>query len=279
MIENEYALLRQRVFIDRQFDLSKYSEDYVKRRINARLFVLKIKKDNFAVYAEFLKKDPQEYVKLFDAFSINVTEFFRDPPLWNTLRQKYFPRLIEEKKKNTLPNIKIWSAGCSTGEEPYSIAMLLEGLLPPGFSLSITATDIDNDALEKAARGVYDEAQLKNASAVDKAIIKKYFCPVADEKHKDLMKMKITEGLKKYITFSQGNFMSDAGPRMNDMVFCRNAMIYIARHAKELIFQKVYDSLVDGGLFIIGKSEILPVLQGTYKFGIEFQPEHIYRKI
>ncbi|OGS24928.1 MAG: hypothetical protein A2297_04070 [Elusimicrobia bacterium RIFOXYB2_FULL_48_7] len=278
MADISYDVLKKRVFLDRNFDLGKYSEEYVKRRVNSRMFVLKIEKDNFSIYADFLKKNPEEYPKLFDAFSINVTEFFRDVPLWKLLRQKYFPELIELKKNSQAPCVRVWSAGCSTGEEPYSIAMLFNDILPGNFTFSITATDIDRDALEKASKGVYDEAQLKNAGQVNPFYLKKHFTAEPDEKHPDCKKFRVSDGLKRNIIFRHNNFTADDPPRMMDIVFCRNAMIYIAREAKESIFRKVHDSLVEGGLFIIGKSEILPVTRENNSFKLECQLEHIYRK-
>ena len=155
MDDQSFAKLKAKVLFQRKFDFDNYSQDYVKRRINVRTMNLGLSLDDWDAYVKYLDENPGEYDKLFDAFSVNVTEFFRDPSLWIFLRDGFLKNFFAERAASGRTLLRIWSAGCSTGEEPYSLAIILKELLPPKISPVIIATDIYPDALARAQEGVY----------------------------------------------------------------------------------------------------------------------------
>lgn len=192
----EVEVLKKKLFQERGFDLSHYTPAYVQRRINACL----IKKGcSFSEYLQLLKNSPEEYQKFLDSFTINVTEFFRDLSVWEALAKDHLPQILSKKLVSGDHILRIWSAGCSSGEEPYSIAIMVSEVMDQlkipshfltedgnsklagqgdktagrgKFFVSIHATDIDNDSLAKARAGIYSKENLKN---INPMILQKYF--------------------------------------------------------------------------------------------------------
>lgn len=285
-METDFNKLKKRILTDKSFDLNEYSQNYVKRRLNARIISLELAKDSWGSYTKILEKDPKEYIRLFDTFSINVTEFFRDVSLWETLQRNVFPRIISEKTKiGTQPSIRVWSAACSSGEEPYSIAIIFKELLPRNISLTITATDIDEDALSKAREGIYQKDSLKNVGQICPGWLEKYFTQVVDPQAMSSLQMterrkyRISDEIKSMVVFKKHNFLSDVHFGKMDIIFCRNASIYLSGDVKNRLLEKFCDNLVNEGLLVVGKSEIIFQNKGSYSFATLDLKEHIYRKI
>ncbi|MFH1415185.1 MAG: CheR family methyltransferase [Elusimicrobiota bacterium] len=275
--EQEYSnfffdKLKRKVYEDRGFDFSQYNERHVKRRINTRLMALRITEGDYRAYLKLIEKDGEEYNRLFDAFSVNVTEFFRDNNVWETLEKDIIPGMIEKKRETGSKCFRVWSAGCSTGEEPYSMAILLSEILKKtktDLSVTIISTDIDKDAIEKAREGVYIKQMLKNVS------------PGRLEKNfgkEDPDKYRISAAIKEMVIFKDHNFIRDRHLSNMDMVLCRNVVIYFTHESKDIVFENFYNALFDKGYLILGKSEILIAGKGKMLFTPVNTKEHIFIK-
>ncbi len=238
-------------------NLSAYKENQMKRRIDAL-----IKKNLCNGYDEYivkLKTDKKSLEDFVAYLTINVTEFFRNPSQWEVLEKQIFPLLLEKKR-----TIKIWSAACSTGDEPYSIAMTLSKLLPLS-QIQILATDIDKEVLAKAQEGFYMSRNLTN---LPKSFQDKYMIPVDGG-------YKITDELKRCITFKQHNLLKDPYPTGMDLIVCRNVLIYFTEDAKKDIYTRFNRALVDQGILFVGSTEQIIMCQ---EFGLEPNKIFFYQK-
>lgn len=269
----EYELFKRKMLKERGFNLSHYTPSYVHRRINACL----LKKNcNFAHYLRLLSEDPAEFKNFLDTLTINVTEFFRDPAIWDSFVKVCLGALLVDKQSRKDGSLRIWSAGCASGEEPYSIAILLREFLGAdwkrNYLVTITATDIDETCLQKAKKGYYFADQLNN---VKPAIMKKYFTSV--DPHALRPQYKISEEIKAMVQFRKYNFFEDKNIPHCDIIFCRNAMIYLTQEKKDQLLKIFYDSLSTQGFLIIGKSETI-FSKSKYIFYSIDQMHHIFRK-
>ena len=250
-------------------DLSGYKDNYLERRIKFRMKQLGI--DTFNQYFKHLKEKGFEEIKeLIDTVTINVTEFMRDLTPFITFMNVVLPDIANRKKRIGSKYIRFWSAGCSCGEEPYSIAICVLETLNDDWNFVIYATDIDEKCLKIAKEGVYDKKQLKN---LKEEWINKYFEKIDNEKYK------IKDFVKKYIRFKKHNLITEEPiSKYLDCIFCRNVMIYFTEEQKEKVLKDFYDALVDGGYLIIGKSEFIP-LKFKDKFECISLRDKIYRKV
>ena len=239
--EQAYHLLMKQIKDDRGVDFSHYRDRVLKRRIALRMRAKKVQ--NYSEYLQVLIHHPEEYESLFEVLTINVSSFFRDKPVWDKLREDVFPELIARKKTGYgMRRIRIWSAGCSHGEEPYSLAIMLYQLLekePEKIKVEIFGSDIDKDCLKQAQLGQYDHEAVKGLSPY---ILRRFFIPVGD---------------KELVTFKDRNLIHDPGFSNVDMITCRNVFIYFNRSLQEYLIMKYYESLVDDGYFVMGTSENL----------------------
>lgn len=236
-MEEEYIDFISRIKLKLGIDLNLYKEAQMKRRIttlrNKRGF------SNFTSYYKALNTEEILLKEFIDRLTINVSEFYRNPKRWDMLQSEILPLLIKQNNK-----LKVWSAACSTGEEPYSLAMMLEEHFPQA-SIQILATDIDGKVLNKAKKGVYQEQSLKELSPYMK---KKYFT-----KQHDLYM--VDERLKKRITFKEHNLLADNYPAHMDLIVCRNVLIYFTDEAKNLIYQNFSKALNKNGVLFVGSTE------------------------
>ncbi len=239
------------------------------------MLALNIPSENYEKYLDHLTKNPAETRKLYDALTINVTQFFRDLTLWNYLKDDLLPKIAGEKLRNGAPPFLVWSCGCSSGEEPYSLAiLLLEIFKPIAAPFKIMATDIDVLSLEKAKRGIYDMAAFPTTP---KEFLVKYFHQVKDERGQ--LKYEIDPSVKKYVEFRIENFFRDAPPVSNaDLIICRNVIIYFTPEAKDKLLSIFSRSLADHGFLILGKSEVLFTTKSQHKFYLYNTIERVYRK-
>jgi len=263
------ARLIAQVERERGIDLSQYRLTYVERRVGTRLRALDLV--SYRQYATYLTEHPEEYTRLLDTLTVNVTDFFRDPPVWKIVRGEVVPGLIQAKSTNGQRTIRVWSAGCATGEEPYSLAMAFMSALgpdAPSWLLTVIATDLDPLALKTAQQAVYDAAKLEHIPAQDRVKF-----TVADGKHFTL-KPEVTERVR----FRKMNLFSDAPPLAMDLVLCRNVFIYFTREQQERITNLFHRSLARGGYLVLGRTE--KMANGA---AAGFEPvsskERIYRKI
>lgn len=221
-------------------DLDAYKQAQMRRRITTH--VGRSSKDVDAFIAD-LGTDKSELAELRDMITINVTEFFRDEAQWTQLRRSVLPELVESQSGR----LSIWSAGCSTGQEPYSLAMLLAeaGALEGS---KILGTDFDREALAKArAGGPYPRDIMKGVSARE---LGDYFDEGDDG-------FTAKADLRRHLRFSEVNLLSDRFGRGYDLVVCRNVMIYFNADVKSALIDRFIDSLKPGGILFIGATEAL----------------------
>lgn len=219
-------------------DLNLYKEKQMLRRITS--LMKRNGFDSFDEYYKRLRMDKGLLDQFVNYLTINVSEFFRNVSQWKVLEEQIIPSLI----KNSNRILNVWSSACSTGEEPYSLAMLLTKFYNLN-KINILATDIDISALDKAKAGIYDEKALAN---VPREFIDKYF-------EKSEKAYKIKDEIKKTVNFKRMDLLKDPFPKNMDLILCRNVMIYFTNEAKDLLYKKFYDSLNDNGVLFVGSTE------------------------
>lgn len=242
-----FLALQKRILKERGLDLGQYKEKCLKRRIDVRLRATGA--HTYLDYMAVLKKDPLEYDRLFDTLTINVTNFFRDRSTYRVIADKVIPELISSKKEEGKKIIRVWSAACASGEEPYSMAILFREKLGDkidDFLISIHATDIDKPSLEKAKRAEYEAGAV---SEVDGKILRRYF-------NRNL-KYNLKEEIKQMVRFKRHDLISDGPLAHLDIILCRNVLIYFSRYQQIRLFDKFYKALNEGGYLILGKTESL----------------------
>ncbi|MFO8002510.1 MAG: CheR family methyltransferase [Marinilabilia sp.] len=222
-------------------------------RLKKRLTTLDI--TSFSDYTEHVLSSEgysTELVHMLDAVSTNKTDFFREPVHFDVLKELVLPGFAS--KRDGQP-FKAWSAGCSTGEEPYNIAMVIDDFIRGGhsFDYQVRASDISTVVLRAGINAVYSEARI---APVPKYMLHKYFMRSRDKTKK---LFKVIPELRKKVQFSRINFMDDTYkvPERFDVIFCRNVLIYFDRHIQEAVVSKLLTHLKPGGFFFIGHSESL----------------------
>lgn len=219
-------------------DLNAYKEQQMKRRILNLISKHGLK--GFEEYVNALKTDKSMLEEFLNYFTINVSEFYRNPDQWAMMDKDIIPLLIKRFGKN----LKIWSAACSTGDEPYSLVMALSKHIPLN-QIKIYATDIDKTIIEKAKTGIYAE---KSIAGVPDEFKKKYFTKVGSS-------YAISEEIKNRVTFKQHNLILNDYQKDYNFIICRNVLIYFTEEAKDDVFKKFYGSLKPGGVLFIGSTE------------------------
>jgi chemotaxis protein methyltransferase CheR len=219
-----------------------YREEYIRRRFDIRL--KETGTNTYGNYVNYLNKNPGEYKLLLRDLTINYTTFFRDADVYSFLERTVFPSLFVQ------PTVRIWSAGCSTGEEPYSLSILALKLLEhQRFTCKVTifASDIDKEALAQATNGLYRANSLVGA---EKWIIGRYFEKVGDM-------YKIKDAVRELVKFDVQDLMKPYPRQSLDLVLCRNVMIYFSREGQQHIHMNFFNTLRPGGFFVSGKTEML----------------------
>ncbi|OEF99028.1 chemotaxis protein CheR [Vulcanibacillus modesticaldus] len=229
-------------------DLSLYKENQMKRRLTS--FREKRGFNDFQSFFKAIEKDEQLLNEFVDRITINVTEFFRNSNRWQVLAKKIIPNLPNKSK------IRCWSAACSTGEEPYTLSIILSHYFPE-LQFEILATDIDEIALKKANEGIFTERSLKE---VPKEIIQKYF------RRENGLYYLIPE-VKKNIKFKKHDLLVDDFEKDFDLIVCRNVMIYFTEEAKHDLYYKFSDALKEKGVLFVGSTEQI-FNPAQYKFKV-----------
>jgi chemotaxis protein methyltransferase CheR len=223
---------------------SNYKEDYIKRRLFSRMHSTNC--ITYQDYLNYLKVHPAELEKLRNALTINVTEFFRDSDVYDFIKKEIFPALIQQRKR-----LRIWCAGCSTGEEPYSLAMILSDLIEqnPQISAQIYATDIDQVVLQKAKEGIYPP---KTMVKLSESQLRRHFTKLPDDN------FQVKLHLKKLIRFRPHDLMSGVPvAQWLDLITCRNVTIYFNEAQKDSLARMFHGALGSRGFYIMGKTEYL----------------------
>ena len=230
----------------RGFDFSAYKRTTVSRRIEKRMAV--VNSPSFADYQDYLEVNPQEFTELFNTILINVTSFFRDQAAWEFLSQDVVPRLLESSPPDQA--VRVWSAGCASGEEAYTVAMVLaEAMGDDAFKsrVKIYATDLDDDALAAARQGVYSNDAVK---PVPPELLDKYFEPNARG-------IAFRPDLRRSIIFGRNDLIADAPISRIDLLLCRNVLMYFSPEAQGHILERFNFALNPAGFLFLGKSEML----------------------
>jgi chemotaxis protein methyltransferase CheR len=250
----DFGRLRSLIYAQSGISLNADKKTMLELRIKRRLRSLDL--NSFAEYCEYLfgpRGQKEEIVHLLDVVSTNKTDFFREPEHFEFLVEKAIPDLMARNESGR--PLLIWSAGCSTGEEPYTLAMVLNECVPnhTGFRFRVLATDISNTVLAKAGRGVYT---CEVVAPVPPELRRKYFLRSRD---RDSKLLRVVPELRQLVEFRRLNFM-DANFGLShkaDVIFCRNVIIYFDRPTQEQIIQKLAAQLVPGGYAFVGHSETL----------------------
>ena len=232
-----YEDFTKAIFELTKIDLSSYKERQMKRRIDSL-----INRNNYNRYDEYYRaliSNGDMLESFVNYITINVSEFYRNPGQWEVLRKDIIPILIERYGK-----LKIWSAACSTGEEPYSMVMLLHEFLP-FTDIQVIATDIDKEALKKAKEGVYLE---KSLQSLPKPYVKKFFT-LKDDSYL------IDDKIKRCVEFRHHNLLMDPYPMDCHLIICRNVMIYFTEETKSRLYTKFRESLGKDGILFVGSTE------------------------
>ena len=223
--------------------------------------------DSVKTYFAAISKDSGELKSFLDSITTNLTRFFRNQAQFDALEHFVVPELQKIKKATGNSTIKIWSAGCSTGEEPYTIAMLMSEILPPTWKYEIVASDISLKCLMTAKEGFYKDSQIVG---IPDNFLKKYFDKVEGgyKIHADLMSK---------IRFDYHNLKNDSGQRNLDVVFCRNVIIYFDEAAQKAVINRFWDAMASKSFLFIGHSESLFGMDTKFEF-VKTQWATLYRK-
>lgn len=221
-----------------KIDLNAYKERQMKRRIDS--LIAKNGAEGYEEYVHILKTDKARFEEFVTYLTINVSEFYRNPEQWQVMEKEIVPELIGKFGKN----LKIWSAACSTGDEPYSLVMALSRHIPLN-QIKIMATDLDKQVIAKAKVGLYSE---KSIAAVPEDLKKKYFTRIG-------LSYQISDEIKSRVEFKEHNLLENNYVSGYNMIVCRNVLIYFTEEAKDEVFRKFYQSLAPGGILFIGSTE------------------------
>jgi chemotaxis protein methyltransferase CheR len=238
-MEESYEGFKKEVLQLTKIDLHCYKERQMKRRIDTL-----IGKNGISTYTDYirlLKTDRDKYEEFINCLTINVSEFWRNPDQWKLLEQSVLPDIL----KKTRGKLKVWSAACSTGDEPYSLVMLLTKFMPLQ-KIEVLATDIDKQVIEQAKAGIYSDKSIKG---LPKEFIDKYFEQVGEKSYA------ISSEIKNRVRFQQHNLLKDDYPSQCDLIVCRNVMIYFTEEAKTEIYNKFNNALKPGAVLFVGSTE------------------------
>jgi chemotaxis protein methyltransferase CheR len=234
----DYEYFKKEILSMTGIDLNAYKEKQMKRRIDTLISRRGI--TGYDNYVKALKTNAEIFDEFINYITINVSEFYRNPDQWEYMDKTIFPELISRFGQT----LRIWSAACSTGDEPYSLVMALSRHIPLN-KIRIYATDLDKTVIAKAKVGLYDAKSLAGVPADFK---KKYFTQVGPS-------FKISDEIKSRVEFHEHNLLKDPYKKDYHMIVCRNVLIYFTDEAKDEVFRKFYQSITPGGFLFIGSTE------------------------
>lgn len=231
------------------FDARLYRKSTLKRRLDFRVHVTGSK--DYKGYLRYLKKDRDEYWRFLEALTINVTDFFRDKSVFETLKRKILPDILKRIQKKGRKRVRILSVGCSAGQEPYSLAILLQEILgerretQDGFQIIIHAMDLNSSSLKKASAAWYSESEMKN---VPGKYLRKFF-------EKGDKGYRVRKDVRKMVKFHQQDFIKGDRNGLFDLILCRNLFIFFEHELQKSLCRKIHSSLKKDGILVMGKAE------------------------
>jgi Methylase of chemotaxis methyl-accepting proteins len=241
-----FERIRDHLQQQRGFDFTPYKRASLMRRTSARMRSLRV--EGFDAYLDHLQRHPDECERLFHTILVNVTSFFRNRRTWESLRNCVLPHLLHARNGERL---RIWSAGCASGEEAYSAAMLLADVLGAANlrdRVEIYATDVDQEALSAARRGVYACSDVEGA--VPAGFMDRYF-----DRHGDVLV--IRRDLHEAVTVFSHDLIRDAPIPRIDLLFCRNTLMYFTAEAQDATVARFYEALFPAGFAVLGPTEMI----------------------
>ena len=252
--DSDFERFRTLIYDESGIHFSESNRTILESRLKERLRAAKL--DSIGEYFNHVKRNQDELKVLLDAVTTNLTRFFRNAAHWKTFENYVVPQIVERKKSGGDRTIRLWSAGCSTGEEPYTIAIELLELLPPGFTFEILASDLSLKSLMVAQQGFYADTRM---NGVPEHYLTKYF----DRKDGGYQ---VKEHVKQNIKFDYHNLKNDSGKRNLDVVFCRNVLIYFDEAAQKAAVERFWEAMGPTSYLFIGHSESLFGMQTQFKF-------------
>lgn len=252
--DTEFQQLRDFIYTQSGIYIPDNRKYLLENRLSNRVKILNLK--DYGEYLHYLRYDNgrrQELSRMFEVITTNETSFFRNPPQLAVFQNVILPGILEKLRKSGNRSLHLWSAGCSTGEEPYTLAIIIHEVLKSeiaSWKIRITANDLSEAVLRSARQGIYSEYALRTTP---KDMVSKYFTEEAG-------RFRVGQNLRSLITFGQLN-LNDRGqikmiPR-SEIIFCRNVIIYFDDAMKKRVISSFYDNLVPGGVLFIGHSESL----------------------
>lgn len=263
--EQEFKQFRDLIYNESGIHFSDSNRSILESRLKERLRKTKI--ETTKEYHKLILSDKTELKTLLDTVTTNLTRFFRNTMHFNTLENYVIPELIKWKQVKRQNTLKVWSAGCSTGEEPYSIAMVMKDKLPSSINIEVTASDLSLKSLMTAKEGFYPENKV---NGVPEKYLQRYF-----EKKNNGFQVK--DEIKNLVKFDYHNLKNDSGQRNLDIVFCRNVIIYFDEVAQKNVIERFYDAMNKHSYLFIGHSESLFGMNTKFEF-LKTDWAVIYRK-
>ena len=247
----------------RLFDFTGYKRGTLSRRIGRRMQQVQV--DSYDDYVDYLEVHPEEFEQLFNTLLINVSSFFRDPDAWESVRSTVIPDIVARRSGGV---IRVWSAGCSTGQEAYTAVMLLAEEIGPDAvkeRVKVYATDLDSEALERARQAEYSAREVES---VPEELLSRYFRPSGRN-------FVFSHELRRSVIFGRHDLLRDAPISRTDLLVCRNTLMYFNAETQEQLLHRLHFSVADHGFLFLGKVEML---SQTELFQVVDSKHRIFRK-
>jgi chemotaxis protein methyltransferase CheR len=263
--DHDFELYRKLIYDQSGIHFSVTNRSILESRLKERLRDKKM--DDYASYYRLITSNHDEMKYLLDSVTTNLTRFFRNTAHFDAFEKFVIPDVIAGKKPGAESKIRIWSAGCSTGEEPYTIAMILMDKLPPPWKGEVIASDISLKSLMVGKEGFYPESRIQG-------IPDNYLAKYLERKGNGYL---VKEELRKLVRFDYHNLRYDSGTRGLDVVFCRNVLIYFDEAAQKATVERFWEAMAPRSYLFIGHSESLFGMKTRFEF-VKTEWACLYRK-
>jgi len=263
--DHDFELYRKLIYEHSGIHFSVTNRSILESRLKERLREKKM--DEYGAYYRLIVSDHEEMKVLLDSVTTNLTRFFRNTAHFDAFEKFVIPSVIEERRPGGQQVLRVWSAGCSTGEEPYTIAMVLREKLPPGWTGEIIASDISLKSLMVGKEGFYPEARVQG-------IPPEYLAKYMERKGSGYL---VKDEVKRLVRFDYHNLRYDSGTRNLDVVFCRNVLIYFDEAAQKATVERFWEAMAPRSYLFIGHSESLFGMKTRFEF-LKTEWACLYRK-
>ncbi len=265
LADTDFELFRKLIYNESGIHFSATNRSILESRLKERLREKKL--EHVKQYYDIIARDKEELKLFLDSITTNLTRFFRNQAHFDALEKFVVPELMKIKKPLNDFKLKFWSAGCSTGEEPYTLAMLLKEILPAPWKAEIVASDISLKSLMVGKEGFYGDGRI---AGIPDNYLKKYFDKVEGG-------YRVHEDIKSMIRYDYHNLKNDSGLRGLDVVFCRNVLIYFDEAAQKASVERFYEAMSSKSFLYIGHSESLFGMNTKFEF-VKTEWATLYRK-